>query len=154
MAFSPGMAQRVTRPVSGFRVWAIQSATAASVSAVSMNGRNSGLRAITPMLVWSPLSPLRAQASFTRGTVVSVALVSNVNGYCADITSLSKLAHDNGAYLYADIMQAAGGVDVVVARPPAVLGRVDPALELELELLRTFFRNRQLPGAGEELRAA
>ena len=46
--------------------------------------------------------------------LISVALVSNVNGYVADVAALSKLAHDNGAYLYADIMQAAGGVPIDV----------------------------------------
>ena len=46
--------------------------------------------------------------------LISVALVSNVNGYIADVAALSKLAHDNGAYLYADIMQAAGGVPIDV----------------------------------------
>ena len=46
--------------------------------------------------------------------LISVALVSNVNGYVADVSALSKLAHDNGAYLYADIMQAAGGVPIDV----------------------------------------
>ena len=46
--------------------------------------------------------------------LISVALVSNVNGYVADVSALSKLAHDNGAYLYVDIMQAAGGVPIDV----------------------------------------
>lgn len=46
--------------------------------------------------------------------LISVALVSNVNGYVADVAALSKLAHDNGAYLYVDIMQAAGGVPIDV----------------------------------------
>lgn len=46
--------------------------------------------------------------------LLSVALVSNVNGFVADVAALSKLAHDNGAYLYVDIMQAAGGVPIDV----------------------------------------
>ena len=46
--------------------------------------------------------------------LISVALVSNVNGFVADVAALSKLAHDNGAYLYVDIMQAAGGVPIDV----------------------------------------
>ncbi len=45
---------------------------------------------------------------------VSNALVSNVNGFVADIASLSDLAHARGAYLYADIMQAAGAVPIDV----------------------------------------
>ena len=45
---------------------------------------------------------------------VSVALVSNVNGLVADVAALSQLAHAHGAYLYADIMQAAGAVPIDV----------------------------------------
>ena len=46
--------------------------------------------------------------------LVSVALVSNVNGYVADVTALGKLAHERGAVLYVDIMQAAGCVPIDV----------------------------------------
>jgi selenocysteine lyase/cysteine desulfurase len=46
--------------------------------------------------------------------LVSIALVSNVNGYLADISALSDLAHARGAYLYPDIMQAAGAVPIDV----------------------------------------
>lgn len=46
--------------------------------------------------------------------LISVALVSNVNGFLADVTALGQLAHQNGAYLYVDIMQAAGGVPIDV----------------------------------------
>jgi selenocysteine lyase/cysteine desulfurase len=46
--------------------------------------------------------------------LVSIALVSNVNGYLADIGALSNLAHARGAYLYADIMQAVGAVPIDV----------------------------------------
>ena len=46
--------------------------------------------------------------------LVSVALVSNVNGYVADVTALGELAHERGAYLYVDIMQAAGCVPIDV----------------------------------------
>ena len=46
--------------------------------------------------------------------LISVALVSNVNGFLADVTALSQLAHDNGAYLYVDMMQAAGSVPIDV----------------------------------------
>ena len=46
--------------------------------------------------------------------LISVALVSNVNGLLADVAALGELAHANGAYLYADIMQAAGGVPIDV----------------------------------------
>ena len=46
--------------------------------------------------------------------LISMALVSNVNGYLADVKALSDLAHARGAYLYADIMQAAGAVPIDV----------------------------------------
>ncbi len=46
--------------------------------------------------------------------LVSITLVSNVNGYVAEAKALGDLAHANGAYLYADIIQAAGSVPVDV----------------------------------------
>jgi selenocysteine lyase/cysteine desulfurase len=46
--------------------------------------------------------------------LVTVALVSNINGYLHDIRSTSKMAHAHGAYVYGDIIQAAGGTPVDV----------------------------------------
>lgn len=46
--------------------------------------------------------------------LVSVALVSNVNGLLADVAALSRLAHDRGAYLFADIMQCVGAIPIDV----------------------------------------
>jgi selenocysteine lyase/cysteine desulfurase len=46
--------------------------------------------------------------------LVSITLVSNVNGSVEDAKALSELAHAHGAYLYADIIQAAGSVPVDV----------------------------------------
>lgn len=46
--------------------------------------------------------------------LVTIALVSNVNGLLADVRALSDLAHERGALLFADIMQAAGGVPIDV----------------------------------------
>lgn len=46
--------------------------------------------------------------------LVSVAMVSNVNGFLADMRALSELAHARDALLYADIMQAAGAVPIDV----------------------------------------
>jgi selenocysteine lyase/cysteine desulfurase len=46
--------------------------------------------------------------------LVSITLVSNVNGWVEDAKALSDLAHAHGAYLYADIIQAAGSVPVDV----------------------------------------
>ena len=55
-----------------------------------------------------------AQAIDADTRLVSVALVSNVNGFLADAAELGRLAHARGAYLYADIMQAAGAVPIDV----------------------------------------
>jgi selenocysteine lyase/cysteine desulfurase len=46
--------------------------------------------------------------------LVTVALVSNINGYLHDIRSTTEIAHKNGAYVYGDIIQAAGGTPVDV----------------------------------------
>ena len=44
--------------------------------------------------------------------LVSLALVSNVNGYMHDCKAVSALAHSRGAYVFADIIQAVGAVPV------------------------------------------
>lgn len=44
--------------------------------------------------------------------LVSLALVSNVNGYMHDCNAVSALAHARGAYVFADIIQAVGAVPV------------------------------------------
>ncbi len=56
--------------------------------------------------------PLDAMDSaIDRNTrLVSMALVSNINGYMHDVKAISDLAHDRGAYLYADMIQAVGAV--------------------------------------------
>ena len=46
--------------------------------------------------------------------LVSLALVSNVNGFMHDAKGVSALAHARGAYLFADIIQAVGAVPVDV----------------------------------------
>ena len=46
--------------------------------------------------------------------LISLALVSNVNGYLHDARAISDIAHAHGAYVYADIVQAAGAVPVDV----------------------------------------
>jgi len=46
--------------------------------------------------------------------LVSITLVSNVNGWVEDAKTISNLAHAHGAYLYADIIQAAGSVPLDV----------------------------------------
>jgi selenocysteine lyase/cysteine desulfurase len=44
--------------------------------------------------------------------LVSLALVSNVNGYMHDCRAVSALAHARGTYVFADIIQAVGAVPV------------------------------------------
>jgi selenocysteine lyase/cysteine desulfurase len=46
--------------------------------------------------------------------LVSMALVSNVNGYLHDAKAISNLAHAHGAYVFADMVQAAGAVPIDV----------------------------------------
>ena len=46
--------------------------------------------------------------------LVSITLVSNVNGYLSDVKAISDLAHAHGAYLYVDVIQAAGAVPIDV----------------------------------------
>src|SRR5438552_2477068 len=46
--------------------------------------------------------------------LISMALVSNVNGYLHDARAISDLAHSHGAYVYADMVQAAGAVPIDV----------------------------------------
>lgn len=46
--------------------------------------------------------------------LVSLAMVSNVNGFMHDVTAVSRIAHAHGAYVFADIIQAVGAVPVDV----------------------------------------
>jgi len=46
--------------------------------------------------------------------LVSLALVSNINGYLHDVKTTSEIAHAHGALVYADIIQAAGAVPIDV----------------------------------------
>ena len=46
--------------------------------------------------------------------LIALALVSNVNGYLADIKAISQLAHAHGAYVYADIIQCVGAIPINV----------------------------------------
>jgi len=69
---------------------------------------------IVPHRDWQIDMAAMEQAIDANTRLVSIALVSNVNGFVADIASLSDLAHARGAYLYADIMQAAGAVPIDV----------------------------------------
>ena len=46
--------------------------------------------------------------------LVSLALVSNINGYLEEMRAISDLAHRRGAYVYSDLVQAVGAVPVDV----------------------------------------
>ncbi len=46
--------------------------------------------------------------------LIAVSLVSYVNGFMHDLKAVSDLAHAHGAYVYADIIQAAGCIPVDV----------------------------------------
>src|SRR5581483_5514634 len=54
------------------------------------------------------------QAIDRETRLVSMALVSNVNGYLHDARAIADLAHARGAYVFADLVQAAGAVPVDV----------------------------------------
>ncbi len=69
---------------------------------------------VVPHRDWQIDMNAMEQAIDADTRLVSVALVSNVNGFVADVTALSALAHARGAYLFADIMQAAGAVPIDV----------------------------------------
>lgn len=49
-----------------------------------------------------------------RTRIVSVAWVSNQNGYRHDLAALAEVAHARGAYLYADAVQGIGMLDLDV----------------------------------------
>jgi selenocysteine lyase/cysteine desulfurase len=54
-------------------------------------------------------------AAIDRKTrLVAITLVSNVNGHIEDAKAISEIAHSRGAYVYADIIQAAGIVPIDV----------------------------------------
>ncbi|MBM3736339.1 MAG: aminotransferase class V-fold PLP-dependent enzyme [Acidobacteria bacterium] len=57
--------------------------------------------------------PADIAAAVDRNTrLVAITLVSNINGFQHDAAKVSSVAHASGAYLYADIVQAAGCVPV------------------------------------------
>ncbi|MEM7134831.1 MAG: aminotransferase class V-fold PLP-dependent enzyme [Chloroflexota bacterium] len=61
------------------------------------------------------IDPANVEAAIDENTVlVSVALVSQVNGFLADVKAISQAAHAHGAYVYADIIQGAGCVPIDV----------------------------------------
>lgn len=55
-----------------------------------------------------------AKAIDANTRLVSLALVSNVNGFMHDAKAISAIAHARGAYVFADIIQAVGAVPLDV----------------------------------------
>jgi selenocysteine lyase/cysteine desulfurase len=61
------------------------------------------------------IAPADMDKAIDRNTrLVSLALVSNVNGFMHDCKAVSALAHAKGALVFADIIQAVGAVPVDV----------------------------------------
>ena len=92
-----------------------------------------------------------SSASSTDKTkLIAIALVSNVNGYLHEIKKISELAHAHGAYVYADVIQAAGAVPIDVG----AMGIDFPGL-LGLQVahgrpIRILIRQRGFAGYGSE----
>ena len=59
---------------------------------------------------WAVRPEAMEAAMDERTALVSVTLVSNVNGHVEDVAELARLAHARGALVYADVIQAAGAV--------------------------------------------
>ena len=55
-----------------------------------------------------------AKAIDKNTKLVSMAMVSNVNGFMHDVKAVSTIAHARGAHVFADIIQAVGAVPVDV----------------------------------------
>jgi selenocysteine lyase/cysteine desulfurase len=61
------------------------------------------------------IDPRDVERAVDRNTrLVSMALVSNVNGFLHDVKAISDIAHAHGALVYADVIQAAGAVPIDV----------------------------------------
>ncbi|MCW5979026.1 MAG: aminotransferase class V-fold PLP-dependent enzyme [Bryobacteraceae bacterium] len=63
---------------------------------------------------WS-INPEDMEKAIDRDTkLVSLALVSNINGYLHDVGKTSEIAHARGAIVYADIIQGSGAIPIDV----------------------------------------
>ena len=61
------------------------------------------------------IDPADMEKAIDRNTrLVSVALVSNINGYLHPIKKTAEIAHAHGAYVYGDIIQGAGETPIDV----------------------------------------
>jgi selenocysteine lyase/cysteine desulfurase len=67
-----------------------------------------------PGTPWT-VTPDDMEKAIDRNTkLVSLALVSNINGYLHDVKATSEIAHARGALVYADIIQGAGAIPIDV----------------------------------------
>lgn len=82
-------------------------------STVSLPGGRASLR-IVKHRDWQIDYHDMERAIDSNTKLVSITLVSNVNGYLSDVKAISDLAHSHGAYLYVDIIQGVGAVPVDV----------------------------------------
>jgi selenocysteine lyase/cysteine desulfurase len=61
------------------------------------------------------IDPADMEKAIDRNTrLVSMALVSNINGYLHDVKATSAIAHAHGALVYGDIIQGAGAIPIDV----------------------------------------
>ena len=63
---------------------------------------------------WAVDAAEMARVVDRKTRLIAVSLVSSVNGHLENIKALSDLAHANGAYLYADIIQGCGAIPLDV----------------------------------------
>jgi selenocysteine lyase/cysteine desulfurase len=80
----------------------------------SLKQRGLDVRVVKPR-DWR-IDPRDLERAVDRNTkLVAVSLVSFLNGFQHDLKAVSDLAHAHGAFVYADIIQAAGAMPVDVA---------------------------------------
>ena len=79
----------------------------------SLQAQGSDVRFVKPREGRIELADL--EKAIDRGTkLVAISLVSYLNGFQYDLKAVCDLAHSRGAYVYADLVQAAGSVPIDV----------------------------------------
>jgi selenocysteine lyase/cysteine desulfurase len=63
---------------------------------------------------WAVTTEALAQVVDKKTVLVAVSAVSYVNGFSHDLKAVAEMAHAHGAYLYADLVQAAGATPIDV----------------------------------------
>jgi selenocysteine lyase/cysteine desulfurase len=103
-----------------------------------------------------------AEAMDARTALVAVSLVSNVNGHIEPVADIARAAHDRGALVFADIIQAVGaipidveamGIDVAATSSYKWLFGIHGAgfLYVRKDLQGTTLRDGQFPGHVQRL---